>query len=483
MKTSAIFLIPALLLSGCNSPEPKSEPLNILMIAIDDMNNWIGTMQHMAETPHIDDLAQSGILFDNAFCVVPSCNGSRVALMTGLRPETTGQYGNAGNFRDRPGGPDLLTMPQYFREHGYEAVAAGKIYHWARGNREEPAALSDPASWNWQRTGRIGTPGIELYQDEDERAAWLEGDWRRYIDDPDGRGGMHYLTEKGVWGGISQPKEECGDWQTAEFCAQYLSEEHEKPFFLACGIFRPHMPLLAPQEYFDRYPLESLKLPEIPEDDMEDIPEIAKRNSSSDFVDIMREKGEYRNAVRAYKACMAFADDCVAHVVNALENSQYADNTIVIFWTDHGWQLGHKNRWEKFTLWHQSTNSPLVIRYPGMENAGKVCSEEVSFLDLYPTLLDLAGLPGREILEGETLLPWLEDPALEKETPAIITNGRNNHSVVWKNWNYIRYRDGSEELYNHDTDSREYRNLADLPEHRDLMDRLKAMAPSVPPNQ
>lgn len=477
MKKHIVLLAFPLLMGACKSPEP--EPLNVLMIAIDDMNNWIGVMQDKAETPNIDVLARSGVLFDNAYCVVPACNPSRTSLMTGLRPETTGQYGNAGNFRDRPGGTDLLTMPQYFRNHGYEAVAAGKIFHWARGNGEQPSALSDPASWNWQRRGRIGTPGIELYQDEDERASWMEGAWKRYIKDPNGRGGMHYFTSKGVWGPIPESKEECGDWKTAEYCARYLSEEHEKPFFLACGIFRPHMPLLAPQEYFDMYPIGSVKLPEVPEDDMEDIPEIAKRNSSTDFVNLMKEKEEWRNGVQAYMACMTFADDCVGHVMEALKSSQYADNTIVIFWTDHGWQLGHKDRWEKFTLWHQSTNSPLVIRYPGMRTAGKVCSEPVSFLDLYPTILDLAKLPQREILQGRTLMPWLEDPALEKETPAIITNSRDNHSVVWKNWNYIHYRDGSEELYDHDTDPREYHNLADMPEHRQLMDRLKAMIPEA----
>ena len=228
------------------------------------------------------------------------------------------------------------------------------------------------------------------------------------------------------------------------------------------------------------YPIEEVELPEVPADDMDDIPDIAQRNSSTTFVELMKEKGEWKNAVQGYLASMTFADQCVGHVMKALENSAYAENTIVVFWTDHGWQLGHKNRWEKFELWHQSTNSPLVIRYPGMKNNGEVCREAVSFLDLYPTILELAGLPTREILQGESLVPWLEDPSKPKETPAVITNSVTNHSVVWKQWNYIHYRDGSEELYNHDTDPREYQNLAGMAEHRELMDRLKVLIPETP---
>lgn len=289
-----------------------------------------------------------------------------------------------------------------------------------------------------------------------------------------GRKGRNELFHPagGIWGPIADSKEDCGDWHTAEYCAQYLSEEHDKPFFLACGIFRPHAPMLAPQEYFDMYPIETV---ELPEDDMDDIPAIARRNASTDLVSLLKEKGEWRKAVQAYLASMTFADDCVGHVMEALENSIYVDHTIVIFWTDHCWQLGHKDRWEKFALWHQATNSPLIIRYPGMNAAGRVCSEAVSLLDIYPTILDLAELPGRELLQGQTLIPWLEDPSLEKETPVVITYPQGSHSVVWKNWNYIHYRDGSEELYNHHTNPREYHNLAGMPEHRELMNRLKAM--------
>lgn len=470
IKKIAGFIPLLLLVMGCNQ---DPQPPNVLMIAIDDMNNWIGVMEERALTPHIDALAHSGVLFDNAYCVVPACNPSRTALMSGLRPETTGQYTNAGNFREKPGGAGIITLPQYLKQHGYETVAAGKIFHHPRGNGELPAPLSDTLSWDFQRRGNVGTPGHDLFVDEKGRALWLEGAGDQYITGQNS--GMSYITKAGVWGAIPQSIEECGDWQMAGFCADYLNREHDKPFFLALGIFRPHSPQLVPQEFLDMYPLESIELPEVPGDDMEDIPEIAQTNWSSPFVELVKEKGQWEEAVQGYLASMTFADACVGRVMHALEESVYAENTIVLFWTDHGWQLGHKNRWEKFSLWHQGTNSPLVIRYPGMGTAGQVCSEAVSFLDLYPTILDLLMIPQREILQGETLVPWLEDPSLEKETPAVVTYPGGNHSVVLGNWNYIRYEDGSQELYDHGADPREYHNLAGDPQYGDKIHKMKQL--------
>lgn len=450
-------------------------PLNVLMIAIDDMNNWIGAMDGKAKTPHIDAMARSGVLFNNAFCVVPACNPSRTALMSGLRPETTGQYTNAGNFRDKPGGKEIVTMAQYLKQHGYETVAAGKIFHHPRGNGEQPNELSDPVSWDHQERGHIGTPGHELFLDENDRALWLEGEGDRYITEENS--GMNYITKFGVWGAVPFTREECGDWQMADFCARYLSGEHEKPFFLALGIFRPHSPQLVPQEFLDMYPLEEIELPEVPADDMEDIPEIAQTNWSTPFVHLVRKKGQWKKAVQGYLASMSFADACVGHVMEALKKSRYAENTVVLLWTDHGWQLGHKDRWEKFSLWHQATNSPLVIRTPEMKTAGQVCNEAVSFLDLYPTLLDLLELPTRNFLEGESLVPWIEDPFMEKKTPAVVTYPGGNHSVVLGNWNYIRYENGSEELYDHHNDPCEFRNLAGDPQYNLIKDQLRTWIP------
>jgi len=479
-------LLPTLLLAFLVLPactDTEEEPMNILMIAIDDMNNWVKAWGGQAITPNIDRLAAEGIQFQNAHCVVPACNPSRTALLTGLRPETTGQYENPNNFRDKPGGMDITTLPQFLQSMGYETVGAGKVFHKQRGTREEPMPMSDPVSWDYQWKGNIGTPGIQLFRDEEGNGAWLEG-----ADSFEGLPIVGYIRKSDVWGPIDVPKEECGDWQMADFCADYLQQDHDKPFFLACGIFRPHSPQIAPREYFDLYPLDKIQLPDPPEEDMKDIPEIAKTNFSTGYARLLRAKGKWRIAVQAYLASMSFADDCVGHVLESLENSQYKDNTIVVFWSDHGWQLGHKDRWEKFTLWHQSTNAPMVIKTPQSKAAG-ICETPVSFLDIYPTVVDLLGYPQPEYLEGHSLTPLLEDVQYDWPWPAVICHyewphkvegpKHHHHSVEFKNWNYILYTDGSEELYDHRNDPIEFYNLAGDPSNRQLMDDLKKWIPEL----
>lgn len=459
IKSFSKLLPVSLLLLACGTTQAQKKP-NILLIAIDDMNNWIGAMEHKAKTPNIDALANSGVLFNNAYCAVPACNPSRVALLTGLRPQTTGQYENEGNFREKPGGADRVTLPQYLQKVGYETVAAGKIFHQPNGISTTPSPLSDPVSWNFQQPGLIGTPGAKQYVFENGFAKWIDGAEQQYIDPAKGNSGMNYMCKNGIWGPIPQSKEECGDWKMAGFIADYLGKDHDKPFMLAYGIFRPHSPQLAPQEYFDRYPIESIELPECPANDMDDIPAIAQTNWSSPFVKLVKEKNQWKNAVQGYLACMSFADDCVGRVMKALDKSKYRDNTIVIFVTDHGWQLGHKNRWEKFSLWHQATNAPLVIRYPEMKSAGQVCNKAVSFIDLYPTITDIIGIEKNQANQGISLLPWLENPKLDRTVPAIITYPEKSYSLVLDNWNYIQYSDGSEELYDHNIDPHEFKNLA-----------------------
>ena len=464
----------ATLLSACQRKE--IEKPNILMIAIDDMKNWVGAWKGLAMTPNIDKLASEGVQFTNAYCAVPACNPSRPALMTGQRPETTGQYTNAGNFRERPGGMERITIPQFLAQYGYTTTAAGKLFHHNRGLGKDPKPLSDPISWQEQWVGNVGTGGHQDYLINNRWAKWHNGEIKKYIADTMGNDGLNYIGKFGVWGPIDDSKEECADWQMTEFCADFLSKEHDKPFMLACGIFRPHSPQLAPKEYFDMYPLEDIVLPELPNDDMDDIPEIAKENWSSPFVELVKEKHQLKNAIQGYLACMTFADDCVGNLLNALENSRYKDNTIIVFWTDHGWQLGHKNRWEKFSLWKQATNSPMIIKVPG-KYSGTVVDQAVSFIDIYPTIAELAGLDKPDYLEGVSLLPLMKNPSHEREIPAIITYPGNNHSIVYKNWNYIHYEDGSEELYDHSKDPEEFTNLITNEDYIDIVQKLKSFIP------
>ncbi|MBK8042405.1 MAG: sulfatase-like hydrolase/transferase [Haliscomenobacter sp.] len=375
--------------------------------------------------------------------------------------ETTRQFENAGNFREKPGGKDRLTLPAYLRQKGYETIAAGKIFHQPRGAGKTPNPISDPDSGTFQQSGEVGTPGHKQYLDDYDQALWMELPTGK-SQKPEQTGG-EYLTKFGVWGPIPQPKEDCGDWKMADFGARFLQEKHEKPFFLAIGISRPHSPQLAPQEYFDRYPLDQIWVPEFPANDMDDIPPFAQSNFSSPFVRKVLEKDQLPKAVQGYLASMSFADDCVGRVLDALDNSPYKNNTIVVFWTDHGWQLGHKFRWEKYSLWRQGTNTPLVIRYPGMKTGGNKCHQAVSLMDLFPTILDLLNQPKPDFLEGQSLAGLLKKPTSKRSVPAVVTYPEGSHSVVFQQWNYILYKDGSEELYNHLSDPNEYANLATSP--------------------
>lgn len=476
-----LFFISFFILSGLTvkCQENEQNKYNVLFIAIDDMNNWVGSFGGKAITPNIDALAKTGMKFTNAHCVVPACNPSRVALMTGQRPETTGQYTNAGNFREMQGGMDRITFPQFLQKQGYKTTSAGKIFHKQRGAKETPHPVSDPVSWDYQWKGNIGTQGHNLYLDENGWAKWLEGS---HLDNVTNKGnsGMNYMAKFGVWGPIPHKKEETGDWIMSKYCADFLQQDHNDPFFLACGIFRPHSPQLAPQEYFDMFPLDKIELPEVPDDDMNDIPKIAQTNFSTPFVKLMREKGEWKKAVQGYLACMAYADDCVGLVMDALKKSKYAENTIVVLWTDHGWQLGHKNRWEKFSLWNQATNAPLIIYHPDMKTKNTTCDQAVSFLDIYPTMADLLGYKKPDYLDGQSLLPLLENPKSKRTTPAVVTYEPRNNAVVLGEWNYIHYENGEEELYNHKKDPQEFKNLAKIKKYKKVIKKLRKYLPETP---
>jgi arylsulfatase A-like enzyme len=479
----AITLFSACLLTSCSGLKNESEQKdirfrklpNIVLISLDDSNNWLGAWGGQAITPNIDKLAAQGRMFYNAHCVAPVCNSSRTALLTGQRPETTGQWGNPGNFRDLPGGAERITLPQYLRAQGYEAVAAGKIFHNPRGSAEKPSPHSDDVSWDYQWVGEFGVPGWDNYYDDKGFVKWIKGkDIGSY---PGSKQLEGFLKLQGFWGPVPYDTEECGDWQVMDFGVQYLEKEHDKPFFLALGTLMPHLPHLAPQKYFDMYPLDKIQFPYVPADEMDDIPADERTSLFTTILGLMKEMGEYEKAVQAYLASTSFADDCVGHFMNALDKSKYKDNTIVIFISDHGYKLGHKNRWAKGTLWNQSTHSPLAIRLPeGMIEPG-VSTTPVSFLDVFPTIVDLLGLEKPSFIEGNSLMPLLINPASEWKHPAIVTNGPGNHSILYDKWNYIRYEHGAEELYNLAGDPDEHINLAADTAYRDIINRLSEWIP------
>ncbi len=441
----ATLTAPAILRSGRNRP-------NVLFIAIDDMNDWVGCLggHPDAKTPHLDRLASRGLLFTNAHCAAPLCNPSRVAIMTGLRPSTTGVYTNRQPFRQSRVARNAVTLTQYFMAHGYYALGAGKIFH---------GAFPDPPSWN----------------------AYFPSQQQNKPPDPlPSNRPLNGIPKTGHfdWGPIKVRDEDMGDMKVADWVARQLHRKFDRPFFLACGIFRPHLPWYVPEKYFDLYPLETVTLPKVKEDDLDDIPPVGRKFAKPDG-DHKRvlEHNQWKQAVRAYLACISFADAVLGRVLEAFESSPYRDNTIIVLWSDHGWHLGQKLHWRKFTLWEEATHNVFMIVAPGVTRPGSRCHRAVDLVDIYPTLVELCGLPPKEGLEGKSLVPWLKNPELPRERPALTTYLRGNHSVRTEEWRYIRYHDGTEELYDHRSDPLEWYNLAEKPEYREVKRELARWLP------
>ncbi len=467
-KTRPTSRHPASASAAKGKPDAKDqaraiEGQNVLFLAVDDLNDWVGCLggHPQAKTPNIDRLAGNGVLFELAYCAAPLCSPSRTAIMTGLRPSTTGIYGNLAWFRDIPKYKDWVTIPQYFRKHGYTAVTGGKIYHQPHGK------FSDPIAWDKQYSTRMGTP--------------FPPEANRY------RHGMRDLFRNKIlgrlidWGPIEQPTEQTDDWKTADKAARFLQKEHDKPFFLACGIYHPHLPWYVPRKYLDMYPLESIELPARKENDLDDIPPVGRR-MAGEALDIIKEHGQWKQAVQGRLASGSFADDCVGHVLNALEKSRYHDNTIVVLWGDHGYDIGQK-KFAKSALWEQTARTPAIIHAPGMSESGGRCTRPVGLVDLHPTLIELCGLPERDDLDGRSLAPLVRDPQAQWPYPAIITHSPHwhgtNHAIRSERYHYIRYSDGGEELYDMSNDPNQWDNLAGDPEYAETKARLQRWLPKV----
>ena len=405
---------------------------NVLFIAIDDMNDWIGCLggHPDSKTPHLDRLAARGVLFTKAYCSAPACNPSRASLMTGILPSTSGVYHNPQPWRKAM--PRAVTIPQHFTAHGYLSIGGGKIYH---------GGYPDPASW----------------------AEYFPSQTNNKPPDPlppkrplNGINAGHF-----DWGPVNVPDEKMGDHKVVSWAIRQLSARRNKPLFLGCGIFRPHLPWYVPPKYFKAYPPEKVTLPNVKDDDLDDVPPAGRRvaKPDGDHRKVMR-AGQWRHAVSSYLASIAFADAQVGRLLDAFDRSPYAKDTIIVLWSDHGWHLGEKLHWRKFALWEEATRNLLMIVAPGVTKPGGRCEAPVNLIDIYPTLVDLCGLKRNKALEGESLLGLLKDPSAERERPALTTHGRNCHSIRTKRWRYIRYSDGTEELYDHDNDEMEWTNLA-----------------------
>jgi len=435
----------------------RTKKPNILFIAIDDQNDWIGYLggHPLVKTPNIDRLAKRGTAFTNAHCQAPLCNPSRTSLMTGLRPSTTGIYGLAPWFRTVPEWRDRVTLPQYLKQHGYTTYSAGKIYHGGYGRRptdHEFDVLGPPAS------ARPFPPG-----------------GKKLVKTPFGN---HRLVD---WGTFPHEDKDKGDYKVASWAVAQLDSKPEQPFFLSVGFFLPHVPCYATQKWFDLYPDDDSVLPEVQLDDRDDTPRFSwylHWYLPEVRLQFLREHHQWKNLVRSYLACTSFVDSQVGRVLAALRRNGLEDNTIVVLWSDHGWHLGEKLITGKNTLWEESTHVPLVFAGPGIE-PGQLCAKPAELLDIYPTLNALCGLPARDDLEGHSLGPQLEDANAPRKWPAITTHNRNNHGVRSENWRYIRYADGSEELYDMREDPNEWHNLAGSPEYAEIIAAHRRFLPKI----
>lgn len=419
---------------------------NILLISIDDLNDWVGHLggHPQAKTPHIDRLAEQGTSFANAHCQSPVCNPSRASLMLSRYPSSTGIYFlnpellDEDAFAEKPG----MTLPERMKEEGYAITAGGKLFH----GRDNPHFFASLGVYG----GQFGSFGP--YPEEK-------------ISQPFG----HRLWD---WGAFPDEDESMPDARLARWTKAQLAEEQTEPFFLAVGFYRPHVPMYVPQKWFDLHPRESVKTPMVYLDDLDDISKYARDLTRLEHVaptqGWVRGSGEWEHAVQAYLACTSFVDHYVGEVLAALESSPYAANTIVILFSDHGFHLGEKERWAKRSLWEDGTRVPLIISGSGLPK-GQHSQKPVGLIDLYPTILDLIGADPDPRLEGQSLVPLLYDPARSWDRPVLTNYGPGNHAVRSERWRYIRYNDGSEELYDHNNDPHEWHNLASLPEYRTIL--------------
>jgi len=461
---------------ACRAAAQDPAKPNILFIAVDDMNDWIGPLSNhlpRARTPNLDRLAATGVNFTNAHCASPVCHPSRLAVMTGVHPSRSGvmrnTFGSTGAPTWRSGVlADAVTLSQHFRNHGYKALGTGKIYH----------------ALQWWPGSECPAEDWDAYY---PRADAPIPEWVRPELTPDAEAG---LTPGRPLGGERQlfgtkpldvPDAQTSDYKVVDWAVEQLHAAHDQPLFLACGIFRPHIPWEVPRKYFEMYPLEEVQLPPHREDDLAD----AFAHSRRHWHQWVRENGLWKEFVRGYLASITYADRQIGRLLSGLARSPHQDNTVVVLWSDHGMHIGEKENWEKFTLWEQSTRVPLLFIAPGVTRAGTVCASAVSLIDVYPTLCALAGIPAPKQCDGDNLVPLLQDVTAKRSKPVVTsyqfgeedTERNIGHSVRTDRWRYIHYEKAAEELYDHANDPHEYHNLAKKPEHADILRTLKKHLP------
>ena len=436
-RNCAAVLAMVLACTACLGRSPQllaAETPNVLFIAVDDLNHWAGYFGRnpQSKTPNLDRLAARGVAFTQAHCAVPACNPSRAALMSGLRPWSTGCYTNNDPWKQHV--KEGLGLSKQFLDAGYHVAGAGKIYH------------SD---------------------------TYYESEWSEYMD----KRGLS-AAGKGVGKneGFLEPlkhdlaDQDLSDWQIVDWCIERLHQQRDEPLFLACGLHKPHLPFAVPRKYYDMFPLDQIQLPPYRADDLDDVPPAGVKMAKPDGDHAkFLESGRWKAAIQSYLATVAYTDMNIGRLLDALDRSPYRDNTIIVLWGDHGWHFGEKHHWRKFALWEEATRAPLIWVAPGVTRPAARCDRSVDFMSIYPTLCDLAGVPIPQHVQGRSIRPLLQDPAADWDEPAITTHGYQNHAVRSQRWRFIQYADGSQELYDHSEDPYEWNNLAADPQRKQVL--------------
>lgn len=435
----------------------RAEKFNVLFIAVDDLRPELGCYGVKGvKSPNIDALAKSGLLFNRAYCQQAVCSPSRTSLMTGRRPDTTKIYNLTDHFRETI--PDVVTLPQHFKNNGYFALSFGKIYH---------MSLDDPKSWSVPAVGAGGNPDLSKT----------------------GKGKKHrkaYALEKGLpWESRDIADNELPDGANTDAALKAMSEIKDKPFFLAVGYHKPHLPFVAPKKYFDLYNLEKTQLAKNPYPPKDVFP-IAMSNWGElrGYTGMPKEgpvpDDKARELIRAYHAATSYTDAQIGRLLDGLQKLRLREKTIVILWGDHGWQLGEHGVWCKHTNFELATRAPLIISVPGQKTRGAKTGALVEFVDVYPTLCELAGLPLTDGLEGTSFAPLLRDPKLDWKPAAFSQYPRGKLMGYSMRTDRYRYTEWAEkgkapegiELYDHKRDPDENVNIANLPENKKLVAQL-----------
>ena len=458
MKTLhfTIVLVLLLIISVFCTPTKVAGPLNVLFIAVDDMNNDLGCYGHsLVQSPNIDRLSQMGTRFERAYCQYPFCGPSRASIMMGLRPSTTGHYRNNLHIREQM--PDVVTLSQMFRNNGYFAARVGKIYHYRNPNDIGTDSFDDPDSWDYTFNPRG--------RDKDEEDLLIDYTPQRSIGSS-----LNWMMANGAG-------EEQTDGVGATEVIRLLEERKDEPFFIAAGFYRPHCPFVAPKRYFDLYPYDQITLPDEPADDLDDIPEIAFWTNPP-YWGLNEE--QRRHTIRAYYSTISFVDAQVGRLLEAMDRLELWENTIVVFWSDHGYLLSEHGQWMKQSLFEESARVPLIIVSPDQSSRGRASYRTVELVDLYPTLADLTGLTPPPALEGVSLRSLLDEPDAQWDRPAFTEawrHGKPGYSVRTERWRYNEwdYGEAGLELYDHENDPNEYTNLAHDPEYAEVVAELSAL--------